>query len=123
MDKQADLTRAERRYLERVAEAQEQSLTLEEYYRASGLSVEWLHNIGRQLQRKGVAEPEPAARVAAGVNKAPPAEQFVKVRLQPAGTAAAGVVCRLRHASSGWMLECASWPEVAWMRQLLGERP
>ena len=38
MDNREDLTRAERRFLERAAEAQQQGVTLEQYYRASGLS-------------------------------------------------------------------------------------
>jgi hypothetical protein len=53
-DNREDLTRAEQRYLERAAEAQQQGLTLEQYYRARGLSVGWLYNIRRQLQGKGV---------------------------------------------------------------------
>jgi hypothetical protein len=123
MGKQAELTRAERRYLERVAEAQAQGLTLEQYYRASGLSVEWLHNIRRQLRGKGVGVPELSVGTAAAASEVAQGEQFVRVRLRPATTAQAAAVCRLRHPSSGWLLECASWPEVGWMRQLLGEQP
>ena len=117
MDNREDLTRAERRFLERASEAQQQGVTLEEYYRASGLSVGWLYNIRRQLQGKGVMVPEPSARIAAVTSG-----KFVEVCVRPATMSAESAVCRVRHPS-GWMIECASWPEVSWMRQLIGERP
>lgn len=64
MDRHEDLTSAEQRYLERAGEAKQRGLTLEQYYRVSGLSLEWLHRIRRQLRRKGVVLPERAARAA-----------------------------------------------------------
>jgi hypothetical protein len=114
MDKHGDLTRAERRYLERVAEAQEQGLTLEEYYRASGLSVGWLHNIRRQLQGKGVAVPEPTAQGAAATSG-----KFVEVWVRPQTRSEGSTVCRLRHPS-GWVIECASWPPGSWLAECFG---
>jgi len=111
------LTRAERRFLERAAEAQEQGVTLEQYYRASGLSVGWLHNIRRQLEGKGVVVPEASARSAVVTSG-----KFVQVCVRPATGSEASTVCRVRHPS-GWMIECGSWPEVSWVRQLIGERP
>src|SRR6516164_8739986 len=110
------LTRAERRFLERAAEAQQQGVTLEQYYRASGLSIGWLYNIRRQLQGKGVVVPEPSARSAAVRSG-----EFLQVCVR-APMSGESAVCRVRHPS-GWMIECASWPEVSWMRQLIGERP
>ena len=118
MDNREDLTRAERRFLERAGEARQQGVTLEEYYHASGLSVGWLHNIRRQLQGKGVVVPEPTARSAVVTRG-----KFVEVCVRAPATKNEGsAVCRVRHPS-GWMIECASWPEVSWMRQLIGERP
>jgi len=117
MDNRADLTRAERRFLERAAEAQQQGVTLEQYYRASGLSIGWLYNIHRQLQGKGVMVPEPSARSAVVASG-----RFVEVCVRGAPGNEGSAVCRVRHPS-GWMIECASWPEVSWMRQLIGERP
>jgi len=111
------LTRAERRFLERAAEAQEQGVTLEQYYRASGLSIGWLYNIRRQLQGKGVVVPEPSARSAVVTSG-----KFMQVCVRPATRSEASAVCRVRHPG-GWMIECGSWPEVSWVRQLLGERP
>jgi hypothetical protein len=117
MDNREELTRAERRFLERATEAQQQGVTLEEYYRASGLSVGWLYNIRRQLQGKGVLVPEPTARSAV-VSRG----KFVEVCVRPATRNEGSAVCRVCHPS-GWMIECASWPEVSWVRQLIGERP
>lgn len=117
MDNREDLTRAERRFLERAAEAQQQGVTLEQYYRACGLSIGWLYNIRRQLQGKGVVVPEPTARSAAIARG-----KFVEVCVRGASRSEGSAVCRVRHAS-GWMIECASWPEVSWVRQLIGERP
>ena len=112
------LTRAERRFFERAAEAQEQGVTLEQYYRASGLSIGWLYNIRRQLQGKGMVVPEPSARSAVVTSG-----KFMQVCVRPATGSEASAVCRVRHPS-GWMIECESWPEVSWVRQLLlGERP
>ena len=116
MDSREDLTRAERRFLERAAEAQQQGVTLEEYYRASGLSVGWLGNIRRQLQGKGVVVPEPTARSAVVTRG-----KFVEVCVRAATRNEGSAVCRVRHPS-GWMIECASWPEPSWMRALTGER-
>jgi len=118
MDNREDLTRAERRYLERAAEARQQGVTLEEYYRASGLSVGWLYNIRRQLQGKGVVVAEPTKRSAVVTRG-----EFVEVRVAPARRSEASeVVCRLRHPG-GWVIECSVWPEASWLGALLGERP
>jgi hypothetical protein len=111
------LTRAERRFLERAAEAREQGVTLEQYYRASGLSIGWLYNIRRQLQSKGVVVPEPSARSAVVTSG-----KFMPVCVRPSIGSEGSAVCRVRHPS-GWMIECGSWPEVSWVRQLIGERP
>jgi hypothetical protein len=117
MNDREDLTRAERRFLERAAEAQQQGVTLEQYYRASGLSIGWLYNIRRQLLGKGMVVPEPTLRSAAVTSG-----KFVEVCVRAATRSEGSAVCRVRHPS-GWMIECASWPEVSWVRQLIGERP
>ena len=114
MDNREDLTRAERRYLERAAEAREQGVTLEQYYRASGLSVGWLHNIRRQLQGKGVVVPEPTSGGAASSSGA-----FVQVCVAAAARSEGSAVCRLRHPS-GWVIECVSWPPGSWLAECFG---
>lgn len=117
MDNREELTRAEQRFLERAAEAQQQGVTLEQYYRSCGLRLKWLDNIRRQLQGKGVVVPEPSERSAVVTSG-----KFVEVCVRSATRSEGSAVCRVRHPS-GWMIECASWPETSWMRQLLGERP
>jgi hypothetical protein len=51
--KQAELTLGERRYLERVREAQSEGVSLKEYYLAHGLSLRMLSSVQRQLSDKG----------------------------------------------------------------------
>jgi hypothetical protein len=113
--KHEDLTPAEQRYLEHARAAESQGMSLAQYYRAAGLSVYTLYNIRRRLIHKGVLARRRAARVAPGKPG-----QFIAVRVAPA-VAARGAVCRLQH-SSGWMIECDSWPQASWVAQLLGER-
>jgi len=114
MDNRKDLTGAERRYLERVAEAQERGLTLEDYYRACGLSVGWLHKIRSQLQCKGVAVPQPTTRAAAARSG-----NFLQVWVKPRTGSEGSAVCRLRHPS-GWVIECVSWPPGSWLVECFG---
>jgi hypothetical protein len=117
MNNREDLTRAEQRFLERAGEAEQQGVTLEQYYRASGLSIGWLHNIRRQLQGKGMVLPEPTEQRAVATRG-----KFVQVSVRPATRSEASAVCRLRHPS-GWMIECMAWPPAAWLRDCLtGER-
>ena len=55
--KQAELTLGERRYLERVREAQSEGVTLKDYYLAHGLSLRMLCRVQRQLTDKGIVPP------------------------------------------------------------------
>ena len=121
MQGEADLTEAERRYFERAREAEQRGLTLRQYYRTSGLSLDWLYNTRRRLLRKGLVTALRGPRASAAAKEA----GFVEVRVAPAALAPRSepsVVCRLRHPS-GWAIECASWPEASWMRALTGEQP
>ena len=54
--KQAELTLGERRYLERVREAQSEGVSLKQYYLAHGLSLRMLSRVQRQLSDKGPRE-------------------------------------------------------------------
>lgn len=108
MDNHEDLTASERRYLERAAEAQQRGLTLEQYYRASGLSLGWLEKIRQQLLRKGVAASQQAARSTTATSG-----EFVEVQLAVTRSEPSAV-CRLRHPS-GWVIECVSWPPGSWL--------
>lgn len=111
--KHEDLTAAEERYLQHAAEAKSQGVSLRQYYRAAGLRECTLYNVRRRLIRKGVVA---SRRRAPRLFEKP--SQFVAVQL---AAPARGPVCRMQHPS-GWVIECASWPEPSWMAGLMGER-
>jgi hypothetical protein len=115
--KQQYLTGAERRYLEYARAAESEGMRLSQYYRSKGLSVYSLYNVRRRLIKKGVVE---RARAAWSTTRRE-AAAFVAVRLAEPARPSTGSVCRLQHPS-GWVLECGSWPEPSWMRELAGER-
>lgn len=113
--KHEELTPAERKYLEHARAAESQGVRLAQYYRANGLSVYSLYNVRRRLIKKGIVARGRGGRSTASSKP----ERFIAVRVAPVGM---GAVCRLRHPS-GWLIECGSWPEVSWLRELTGERP
>jgi len=116
MKTQSELTVGEREYLEHLRRSQERKLTLRQYCREQGLSVQRLYSLSHQLRRKRVRVPLlPSAKTP------DPTGDFVAVRMvaTPAPPAlGAGTVCRLR-APNGWVVECASWPQATWMAQFL----
>ena len=117
--KQAELTLGERRYLERVREAQSEGVSLKDYYLAHGLSLRMLSRVQRQLSDRGI-EPSPSSAVA----QAGTAGKLIEVRVSDSvGSAlpAAGPVCRLRHPS-GWLIECGMWPDPRWVSGLMAVR-
>jgi hypothetical protein len=101
------LSERERQVLEHLERAQSLDVTLKEYAEAYSLEVKDLYTGKSQLVKKGVL-----AGRAAGEEKS----GFVAVRLAPSSSS--GTACRLSHPS-GWILECASLPEAAWLRALL----
>lgn len=113
-----ELTPAERQYLERAKAAEGQGVTVAQYYRANSLSVYSLYNVRRKLVRKGVV----ARGRAAWSTARPEPGAFVAVRVVKAAEAGNPSVCRLRHPS-GWVIECASWPEPSWISKLLARQP
>jgi len=114
-----ELTLGQQRLLERMQEAQNEGVSLSDYYRAHGLSMAMLYKVRRQLVQKGVV---PSARPQ--LTSGP--EKFVQVRVQESPEGAEltvrGPVCRLRHPS-GWLIECAMWPHPRWLLQLMGDQP
>ena len=116
--KQAELTLGERRYLERMREAQSEGVSLKDYYLAHGLSLRMLSRVQRQLSDKGIVPPRSSAVAEAG--------KLIEVRVTDsvgrAGLPAAGPVCRLRHPS-GWLIECGAWPDPRWISALMAVRP
>lgn len=98
---------------EHVERAQTQGQTVAEYCRQTGLSVHALYSARRQLKEKGLLPEAPTRRPARKK-----ASKFIAVSVTET---AAALVCRVRHPG-GWVIECASWPDPSWMKQLTGER-
>jgi hypothetical protein len=98
---------------EHAERAQSQGQTVAEYCRQRGLSVHALYSARREQKEKGVL---PAAPRRSPVRKK--AGKFIRVSVTETAPA---VVCRVRHRA-GWVIECASWPDPSWMRQLSGEQ-
>jgi hypothetical protein len=117
MSTEQELTQSDRGWLDHLRRAHAERVTLVEYARAAGLKVGSLYEARRTLQRKGVRVP---GANAVAVNEQKPAG-FVPVRVLPAAVSATTAVCRLRHGS-GWVIECASWPDASWLTALLGAR-
>jgi hypothetical protein len=119
-EKRGELTLGQQRFMERMQEAQNEGVSLPDYYRAHGLSMAMLYKVRRQLVQKGIVPPTRQQQLVSGPGK------FVQVRVQEslagAELAVRGPVCRLRHPS-GWLIECGIWPEPQWLLQLMGERP
>jgi len=113
--KHDDLTAVERSYLEHAERAQGQGQTLAEYCRQTGLSAHVLYSARRQLKAKGILEQTPKRQ---RVPRRP--GRFITVSVAESARSGA-LVCRLRHPS-GWVMECASWPEPSWLKSLTGEQ-
>jgi hypothetical protein len=119
------LTDRERECLKHFRQAQELGVSFAEYCRSQGLkSNEW-HAVRHGMVDKGLL---PGRKGSRGAKKRPSRRRqsrFVPVRLGSgaAGVSANAAACRLRH-TSGWVIECASLPEVQWLKGLIeGARP
>jgi len=95
-----------------VERAQSQGQTVAEYCRQTGLSVHALYSARRQLKEKGLL---PGALKLRPVRKK--AGKFIAISVTEAAPA---IACRVRHPA-GWVIECASWPDPSWMKELTGE--
>src|SRR5690348_11384442 len=89
-----ELTLGQQRFMERMQEAQNEGVSLPDYYRAHGLSMAMLYKVRRQLVQKGIVPPtRQQEQMSSGPGK------FVQVRVQEslrAELAVSGPVCRLR---------------------------
>src|SRR5882724_6329234 len=104
MKTQSELTAGEREYVEHLRRSQERKLTLRQYCREQGLSVQRLYSLSHQLRRKRVRVP-----LLPSTKTLDPTADFVAVRMVPTAAPSApgaGTVCRLR-APNGWVVECA----------------
>lgn len=99
--------------VEHAERAQSQGQTVAEYCRQTGLSVHALYSARRELKEKGLLPGAPKRRPARKK-----AGKFITVSVTDAAPA---VMCRVRHPA-GWVIECASWPDPSWMKELTGER-
>jgi transposase-like protein len=98
---------------EHVERARAQGQTVAEYCRQTGLSVHALYSARRQMKENGRAPGAPPRRSARKTTG-----KFITVRVTEA---ASTVVCRVRHPA-GWVIECGSWPDPRWMKELTGEQ-
>jgi hypothetical protein len=114
MARTKELTRTEQGWLTHLRRAQTQGTTLVEYGRSAGVKVGSLYEAKRQLARRGIRIGDSSAGAPAD-----PAGEFIAVRVAPSPVRSAELVCRLRHPS-GWEIDCASWPQAAWMAELFG---
>ena len=103
--------------IEHAERAQSQGQTVAEYCRQTGMSPHVLYSARRQMRKKGLLERSPAQRRLSGKTG-----RFIAVSVvEPAPAPAAGPACRVRHPT-GWMIECGSWPDPSWIKELVGER-
>ena len=114
------LTPGEQRFLERQEEAEKEGVTLPEYYRSHGLSLQALYSVRKQLVRKG---PLPQGRLGRSQSKpTTPPGRFVAVQLVGPSAVAPVKGCRLR-SPSGWLIECDGLPDPAWLAGVMGMQP
>lgn len=104
MPQAVSLTDHEQQCLSHLNRAQEQGMSLRAYADARGLKVGSLYQTKSQLKKKGLLDAPVAVEA-----------DFVAVDVPPASGPA---VLRLRHWG-GWELECATWPPVDWLQQVL----
>ncbi|MGA9026104.1 MAG: hypothetical protein WB440_08630 [Steroidobacteraceae bacterium] len=107
------LSDRERACLAHLEEAKKLGVSFSQYCREKAMSMHQWTWIKRALVRKGVI-------AGARRPKSKPAA-FVPVRIAPVATVTPSIattVCRIRHPS-GWMIECASYPDVSWMSAVM----
>jgi hypothetical protein len=109
-----ELNDRERACLAHLEEAKRLGLSFSGYCREKQLSMHQWTWIKRTLVRKGVIDGPRRAQKSKSA-------AFVPVRIAPVATVTpppAMPVCRIRHPS-GWMIECASYPEVSWISAVM----
>lgn len=104
-----NLSERERACLEHLRQAQELGVSFSQYCRERDLPMNQLYWVKRCLIRQGVIGGRPKAQ-------ADRAAGFVPVRIAP--SASAGTACRISHPT-GWVIECASFPQTQWLSALM----
>ncbi len=109
------LSERERECLAHLEEAKKLGVSFSRYCRDKQISMHQWTWIKRALVRKGVIGKRARSDRARTAG-------FAAVRVAAAAatitTTAATTGCRIRH-SSGWTIECASYPEVSWLSALM----
>jgi hypothetical protein len=114
-----ELTDRERECVKHIRQARERGMSFAEYCRSTGLKANEWHGVRHGMVKKKLLPPVPGSRPKPVRSGGKPA-RFIPVRVESSsGTGSSiGMLCRVRHPS-GWIIECASWPELSWMRGLL----
>jgi hypothetical protein len=109
------LNERERACLGHLEQAKKLGVSFSRYCREKDLSLHQWAWIKRVLVRKGVVSERRQMQ-------GPEAVGFAPVRIVAATatmtTTAVATGCRIRHPS-GWTIECAVYPEVAWLSALM----
>ena len=119
------LTERERECLKHFRQAQELGVSFAEYCRSQGLKANEWHAVRHGMVHKGLLTGRNRSSGAKRRRSRQRHSRFVPVRLASSGAevSASAAACRLRH-TSGCMIECASLPEVQWLKGLLqGTQP
>jgi len=109
------LNERERACLGHLEQAKKLGVSFSRYCREKDLSLHQWAWIKRVLVRKGVVSERRQMQ-------GPEAVGFAPVRIVATTptmtTTAVATGCRIRHPS-GWTIECAGYPEVAWLSDLM----
>src|SRR5262249_43561684 len=91
-----------------------------EYCRAAGLKANEWHAVRHGMVQKGLLPGRRGSTRAKRKMTKPKRSRFIPLRLKPSGSAdqSMPMACRVRHPS-GWVIECASVPEVQWLTGLV----
>jgi hypothetical protein len=99
-------------WLGHVRAASERGVTLSAYAAQEGLSAGALYQAKAQLMKVGAWPRATGTKRTSRATKRRPRSRFVAVDVS------ASMSCRLSHVS-GWSIECAVLPPVAWLHSLL----
>jgi hypothetical protein len=116
------LTERDRECLKHFRQAQELGVSFAEYCRSQSLKANEWHAVRHGMVNKGLLPGGNRRARAKRRRSTRKHSRFVPVRLATGGAevSASTAACRLRH-TSGWVIECASLPEVQWLKGLLQE--
>ena len=109
------LKEIERAGVEHIRQAQVLGVSLAEYCRSFDLDLGKWYRVKQALSRKGITVTATSVALA---GEKPPEFARVKIVPPPAAVATSPVACRLLHPS-GWIVECGSFPQAAWLVAVL----